>query len=352
MTDTPPTDSHQTTHETGGTQELRAQRPEASLPPVQAPTAGFLMQLFLIPLVIVSILVSVWLGLNWLAHMGTRPAELVDQLEDLDLHSWQQAHTLAEMLGGRQYSEVRQNRELAQRLALILTEQCEAASDQPEQIQLRIYLCTALSRFEVPDGIPALIAATDARQPVVVRQAAIEAIAMLANQLGTETLVRHDGLITALFSASEAQTNQADQQQATGVLRSRAAYALGVLGDAQSTGQLVQMLADPFPDARFNAAAGLARQKDLRAMPRLLEMLELENVDIVEFEQTESEKLWKRQVVWDTAIQAIQEMADVIPSEQCQAVREALTKLMRADSGRRVQLRSKALLNHLEKHCT
>ena len=43
-----------------------------SLPPVEAPTTTFLLQLFLIPLLIVSIVVLLWLMFSWMAHMGQR----------------------------------------------------------------------------------------------------------------------------------------------------------------------------------------------------------------------------------------------------------------------------------------
>ena len=54
--------------------------PEDNLPPVQPPSAGFLMQLFVIPMVIVVVIVMVSLMFNWLAHMGTRPEQLVQEL--------------------------------------------------------------------------------------------------------------------------------------------------------------------------------------------------------------------------------------------------------------------------------
>jgi hypothetical protein len=40
------------------------------LPPVEAPSAGFLLQLFFIPMVIVTIIVSIWAMFSWLVHLG------------------------------------------------------------------------------------------------------------------------------------------------------------------------------------------------------------------------------------------------------------------------------------------
>ena len=72
--------------------------PEESLPEVVAPGAGFLLQLFLIPMVIVSIIVMVWLMFSWLAQMGNDPADLVASLQKGSNQSWQDAATLADLL--------------------------------------------------------------------------------------------------------------------------------------------------------------------------------------------------------------------------------------------------------------
>ncbi len=50
--------------------------PDQQLPPVKPPSPAFLMQLFFIPLIIVTIIVMVWLMFSWLAHMGTKPEQL------------------------------------------------------------------------------------------------------------------------------------------------------------------------------------------------------------------------------------------------------------------------------------
>ena len=43
------------------------------LPPVEPPSAGFLVQLFLVPALIVGIIVCVWLAFHWLAQLGNDP---------------------------------------------------------------------------------------------------------------------------------------------------------------------------------------------------------------------------------------------------------------------------------------
>jgi len=69
----------ETTHPSGG-----ASLPAEALPPIEPPTGGFIMQLFLIPLMIVSIVGMVVLLFNWLAHMGSDPQKLVENIGRLD----------------------------------------------------------------------------------------------------------------------------------------------------------------------------------------------------------------------------------------------------------------------------
>ena len=51
--------------------------PDDALPPVEPPSAGFILQLFVVPGVIVVVVIMIWLMFNWLAHMGTDPRSYV-----------------------------------------------------------------------------------------------------------------------------------------------------------------------------------------------------------------------------------------------------------------------------------
>ena len=55
--------------------------PNDALPPVEPPSAGFIVQLFVIPAVIVAIIIIVWATFNWLAHMGSDPRAHVEALK-------------------------------------------------------------------------------------------------------------------------------------------------------------------------------------------------------------------------------------------------------------------------------
>ena len=56
------------------------------------------MQLFFVPMIIVSIIVAVWLMFGWLAQSGRNPEQLAANLKQLNKGSWQDAHSLSNML--------------------------------------------------------------------------------------------------------------------------------------------------------------------------------------------------------------------------------------------------------------
>src|SRR5271170_3079118 len=73
--------------------------PGDMLPPVEPPSAGFILQLFVVPGIIVVIIVMVWLLFNWVARTGNDPEEYVRALKRENVNSWQAAVNLANALG-------------------------------------------------------------------------------------------------------------------------------------------------------------------------------------------------------------------------------------------------------------
>src|SRR5215470_18291586 len=96
--------------------------PDDALPPVEPPSAGFLVQLFLIPGIIVAIIVVVWLLFHWLAQMGNDPREYVRKLRGNNEVRWQAAVNLAGALHGAAGDEIGRDSTLAAELAQILKE--------------------------------------------------------------------------------------------------------------------------------------------------------------------------------------------------------------------------------------
>lgn len=311
------------------------------LPPVQAPGAGFIMQLFFIPLIIVTILVAVWMMFSWLAHMGSHPDQLIRDFERINEGTWQDALTLANMLRDPSNDTLRRDPELAARLASFLDAQTDAGNTGEEQLEFRLYLARALGEFYVPDGLPALLHAAsqaDSMDEWPVRRAALEAIGLLTDHVGANQIEQNADLLPVLTQIAEHQGQQPDERQARDKLRATVAYVFGLLESDASRDALVTMLSDPAPVVRYNAAAGLARRGDPRAVPRLLEMLDPENperlagandVSASEGRDHQSEAEWNRMHVISNALRAATKLAEQNPTADLTALTPTVDRLLR-----------------------
>jgi HEAT repeat protein len=100
---------------------------------------------------------------------------------------------------------------------------------------------------------------------LAVRKYALMAMANLADDLPPQRL-RDDNQAMQVLLRS-AQDSEYQIQEA-------AAFALGVVGGERSVEELVKLLEPTtHPNPRYNAATGLARQGDARAVPVLVEMM-------------------------------------------------------------------------------
>lgn len=273
MSDSAPSPLESTPGTSAGSPAV-ANRPPLSpndvLPPVEPPSAGFLLQLFVIPGVIVALIVMLYWGVNKLAHGQADPHDAVEKIKRKNSGSWQAASTLTDQLRNPQNSQIRSDAKLAAKLAEVLNEELDDNQQDDQSIVLRYFLAKSLGEFEVADGLPVLLKAAETARDEKeneVRLAALEAIAVLAVQMRTHGGLSHPRLTEVLMAA-------ADSQEPT--VRTRAAIALGAVDDpnGEFSKRLERMLEDPYPDARFNAASHLARKGNAKTLEVLTEMLD------------------------------------------------------------------------------
>ena len=98
------------------------------LPPVEPPSAAFLVQLFLVPGLIVAIIVCVWLAFHWLAHLGNDPQAYVRTLRRDNEGRWQAALNLANDLRGPGGAALKADEPLATELGRILGDEVASVS--------------------------------------------------------------------------------------------------------------------------------------------------------------------------------------------------------------------------------
>lgn len=270
---TEPSDDFDTIHRRPASGAGEARDADDLLPPVEPPSAAFLVQLFLVPGIIVSIIVGVWLAFHWLAHLGSDPQALVRTLRRDNEGRWQAALNLANDLRGPGGAALKSDDELAAQLGQILDDEVRSGRTGEHSQTLRIYLCRALGEFATPSAAAPLVRrGTDTADPQTAR-AAVEALAVLTTNLTAAGRSHSDPkqVLEAVLEASRSEDP---------LVRSAAAFTLGVIGGGEAADRLAELASggsdDPrAADIRFNAATALARLGRDEAYEPLAEMLSL-----------------------------------------------------------------------------
>lgn len=276
--------------------------PLADLPPVEAPSAGFIVQLFVIPALIVLVVIGVWLLFGKLAG-GERDAMDYVRLIRASSTNWRAANRAAFELA----SLIQNDPKLATDPKLLgeLTDLLEHQLDNIENPEITQYVALALGRFNTLeaesssgqkiDPISALDRALDAKYPEPVRIAAAASLAKHAARM--EGVLDDPRAIAALAKAASANDSPAVRQMAV--------YALGFFG-ANATAPLHDTLGDDDRFVRFNAAVALARRGDPAAAATLKDMLSSARLDGVVPLDSAAEKEAKIEAIELEALNALQ----------------------------------------------
>jgi HEAT repeat protein len=298
--------------------------PDDALPPVEPPSAGFLVQLFVIPGVIVAIIVVVWLLFHWLAHMGNDPRVYISKLRGNAETRWQAASNLAGSMQGEAGKEIKGDAKVAADLAAILEEEITAGSMDEKPLNMRMYLCFALGEFHVPTPLPTLIKAASTQRDdreINVRRAAVYGLAVLISNLkDTSLAAKYPELVPTLLAASKSDNDN---------LRTEAAFALCQVDDPAATERLKGMLDDPHADARFNAAGFFARHGDDVALPVIMEMLDPDQKLAIKDEKEEAHNA-KRILVNINGLRNLEELSKSKPELDLTDAKKAVEQLTKS----------------------
>ena len=320
------------------------------LPPVEPPSAGFIIQLFVVPALIVLVIVSVWFTFSWLVRRtATHPQDLIRGLEQgASIARWQRASELADMLRNERFAEFKRSPTEAEQLAGILNRAIDEADPagamDENEVAFRAFLAKALGEFEVNDGVEVLLkAANTNRGPAerLVRYYAIDALAVRAfnlQRLEPPQDLEHTDLVPTLSRLAS------DEDP---LIRRRTAYALDKLGTPEAIERLEPMADDPDPDTRYNAAVGLAHHGNERAVETLAEMIDVEELASVQEESVEQDRVFKRAVIVGNALQAVEALAQKNPGADLSLVTESLERLSTAEADElaRVYIPTRAAAN-------
>jgi HEAT repeat protein len=228
--------------------------PDEAPPEAERQTTPFLvLQFFIFPMAIVGVCVAVFVIFGMIAAEGKGARDYLAEVRTGSANRrWQAAFELSKVL------QARKDKALADpAFAAELTTVFEqSAADDP---RVRRYLALALGRLGNARAVPALLeAAKGSAGPPPDSETQIYAVWALG--------AIHDP--TALPALVE--LSRSDD---AGVRKS-VVHALGSFSDETSGAALAAALSDPVEDVRWNAAVALARRRDPRAAPVLLQMMD------------------------------------------------------------------------------
>lgn len=269
-------------------------RPE-ELPPVTPPSAGYIVQLFLIPALIVLAVVSVWALFGKLADTESDWQQLVSELGSSNEHRrWRAAIGIAQLLKNEELSPPVDREPLAKHpqvvdsLTSLLSESLASTRATPEDVTHQEFLARTMSVLRDDEKtLPVLAEAMKEPHAIDVRKSALMAVATIAGRHFDEVT----GYDTSKDSSDAANQDVKPVETATirnpdvleqlritaqspdPVLRHLAAFAIGNVGGEKSIEQLKVLLTDSDRFARANAALGLARNGNTECIPVLIELM-------------------------------------------------------------------------------
>ena len=221
-------------------------------PLVAAPALA--VQFFLIPLAVVGLTVTVYVGFRSLLANDHTPQEYLSEVRNGGSdRRWPAAYELSRLMGD---PKVRADRTLAPALVKAF----EAAKDDDPRV--RQYLALAIGRLDPPLPPEAVSELTKALQATD-GESRVSAIWALGSS--------GDPSVVATLQPLAASEDKG--------IRKMVVYALGALpGDAQLV-TLRAALADAEPDVRWNAAVALSRKGSHEGVPVLRQMLDRQYVE-------------------------------------------------------------------------
>ncbi len=270
-------------------------RPE-ELPPVTPPSAGFIVQLFLIPALIVLAVVAVWALFGKLADSESDWKQLTAELGSSNEHRrWRAALGLAQLLRNEELTPPTDREPLAEHplvvdsLTDLFVKSLASTTPSDEDVTHQEFLARMLGALKADEKtLPALAEAIDERHNLEVRKSALMSVATIAGRHFDDATGYHaiDGQPVPSLSerklplSSPTVTDAAIVEQLRRaaqdpqpVVRHLAAYALANVSGPDSLAQLKIMLLDGNRFAQANAALGLARNGSTDCVPTLAQLL-------------------------------------------------------------------------------
>lgn len=328
-------------------------RPELSddLPPVQPPSAGFIVQLFVVPGLIVLAVVAVWALFGRIAAGEQDWRKLALELQSPNTHIRNRAmYGLAQVLDqdrvrGTQGQQLASNPEIVRGLSDQLAKELRTTSSSPESVAIQQYLTRALGLLNAPEAAAtseadptggvalrqnaaasmtaALKLALEPTRDIEIRKSAAASIAFIASRaLERGQPLEAPELVQALIDASSGQEP---------VMRHAVAWTLGQFRSADALQHLQVLLGHDDVMTRINAAISLSHSGSTDGLTVFKQALS-------EPTATSPEAQGEQVVIQTNVLKALSNLAPKLAPNDKAAFRELVEALLKTNTNPRVHI--------------
>lgn len=323
------------------------------LPPVQPPSAGFIVQLFVVPAIIVMVVVGVWALFGRMAAGEQDWRSLVPEIRSRNPHRrWRAANGLAQMLDvdlkqGENGRKLTDNREIAAALSSLLEEALHTRSQRPDDLKQRAFLARTLGLLDVFDvTVPVLQKAMTAENDREIRKNAITAVAVLAHRTAEQDAVdgtsRLAGLAAMPSLVDDLIRISGDEDL---LIRETGTYTLALFPTPAAKKQLMLLLDDADRNTQINAALGLARRKSTAGLPLFRSIL----AGALQPSQSEVEPIEGfNLVVLKNVLKAVGDLSAAMTGKQRQDLRKLIGQIATEHQHVRIRLDAEQALHRLK----
>jgi len=373
------TDSNSSTDTPPETVAFSAGSLPEDLPPVQPPSAGYIIQLFLIPALIVAAVIGVWALFGKLADSETDWHQLVAELgSSNENRRWRAALGLAQVLRNQQLAPdtdevlLARQPEVAVALSELLKESMESRSTNDKEVKNQEFLARTLGTLEADDIVlPMLAKALESDKNIEVRKSSLMSLAMIAGRK-FEVQVQPDAradtadeiptLDTPLAAPTINEESVKQQlrlaaQDPEPAIRHLATFVLGLVSGPEAVEQLEVLLLDGDSMTRANAAVALARNGQVQGVPVLLAMLtdgmtDPGRDDFAKLAPEEQQLLlqhrqFEQPIILRNCIRAIQTLWPKIDEARQAELKAILSQISQEHSAADIRIQAHTLLNQI-----
>lgn len=311
------------------------------LPPVQPPSAGFIIQLFVVPALIVLAVVAVWAMFGRIAAGEQDWRTLVQELESPNPHVNRRAmFGLAQLLDtdrrlDQDGQHLATNPEIATALAKLLDKQLQSPNTDEDTLSSQVYLTRAMGLLDLPEtAIPVLTKALDDQYDIEVRKGAVTSVALIGGRALEREQPVKGPVVAALIELS---------QEWDPSLKRAATFALGLVDSPEATDRLTVLLQDTGdPMTAINAAIALSRSDSTAGYNVFVSTLTASTA------QKTGEAEQDRLLILKNSFKAIGDLASQFTPEQRAELLKLTTQIADNDAETRIRVDARAAVAALE----